>query len=290
MNYIFLRTNHQYLSRNINAPLPGTYDPADPSSGVRPMGGDQNIYQFSSDGMALDNFINASTNLHVSKRVSLFATGYFALTQKNDAPCDTCFPSNQYDPHVDYAREASPNVQIFAGTTLKLPYGFSGSLWGSIQTGSPFNITTGTDLNGDTIYNDRPAFATNPTANSQIYKTRFGTFDANPQPGEPIIPFNYGDSPSFYFLLVHLERAFQVGPRPGLPVPAPGAPAAKGPVPKPDRSFTPSRLGWEANNVFNHTNPGPPVGVLTSPLFGQSISLNSPFSLGGISTRRRTER
>jgi hypothetical protein len=151
--------------------------------------------------MALDNFINASTNLQVSKRVSLFATGYFALTQKNDAPCDTCFPSNQYDPHVDYARESSPRVQIFAGTTLKLPYGFTGSLWASIQTGAPFNITTGTDLNGDTIYNDRPAFATNPTPNSQIYKTRFGTFDANPQPGEPIIPFNYGDSPNFYFLL-----------------------------------------------------------------------------------------
>jgi hypothetical protein len=40
----------------------------------------------------------------------------------------------------------------------------------------------------------------------------------------------------------------------------------------------------EANNVLNHVNPGQPVGVLTSPLFGQSISLNSPFSLGGLST------
>jgi hypothetical protein len=283
VNYIFWRTNHQYLSRNINAPLPGTYDPADPSSGVRPMGGDQNIYQFSSGGMALDNFINANTNLQVSKRVSLFATGFFALTQKNDAPADTSFPSNQYDPHVDYARESNPAVQIFAGTTLKLPYGFTGSLWGSIQTGSPFNITTGTDLNGDTIYNDRPAFATNPTANSQIYKTRFGTFDANPQPGEAIIPFNYGDSPSFYFLLVHLERGFQIGPRPTAQAPAPGTPAAKGSTPKPDRPYT-LVFGVEANNVFNHVNPGQPVGVLTSPLFGQSISLNSPFSLGGIST------
>jgi hypothetical protein len=40
----------------------------------------------------------------------------------------------------------------------------------------------------------------------------------------------------------------------------------------------------EANNVFNHVNPGTPVGVLTSPLFGESISLNSPFSVGGFST------
>jgi len=28
------------------------------------------------------------------------------------------------------------------------------------RSGAPFNITTGTDLNGDTIFNDRPAFAT----------------------------------------------------------------------------------------------------------------------------------
>ncbi len=279
VNYIFWRTNHQYLSRNINAPLPGTYNPADPSSGVRPMGGDQNIYQFSSGGMAVNNIIFANTNLQVSKRVSLFATGDFALTQKNDAPCDTCFPSNQYDPHVDYAREASPRVQLFGGITIKLPYSFGLNLWGSAQTGAPFNITTGTDLNGDTIYNDRPAFATNPNGKSQIYKTRFGTFDANPQPGEPIVPFNYGDSPSFYFLLVHLERGFQIGPR---PAPPPGAPVANGPTPRPDRPYT-LTLGVEANNILNHVNPGQPVGVLTSPLFGESISLNSPFSLGGLS-------
>jgi hypothetical protein len=166
---------------------------------------------------------------------------------------------------------------------VKLPYGFGASLFGSIQTGSPFNITTGTDLNGDTIYNDRPAFATNPTANSLIYKTRFGTFDANPQPGEAVIPFDYGNSPSFYFLVAHLDRAFKIGPRPVAPAPAPGAPAAKGPTPKPDRPYS-LTFAVEANNVFNHVNPGTPVGVLSSPLFGKSISLNSPFSLGGFST------
>jgi hypothetical protein len=283
VNYIFLRTNHQYLSRNINAPLAGTYNPADPSSGVRPLGGTQNIYQFSSGGFAVNNIIFANTNLQASKRVSLFAAGFFALTQKNDAPGDTSFPTNQYDPSVDYGREAAPRVQFFGGTTVKLPYGFSGSLFGSLQTGSPFNITTGTDLNGDTIYNDRPAFATNTTTNSVIYKTRFGNFDANPQPGEATIPFDYGNSPSFYFLVAHLERAFLIGPRPAAAAPAPGAPAAKGPAPKPDRPYS-LTFAVEAYNVLNHDNPGPPVGVLSSPLFGQSISLNSPFSLGGFST------
>jgi hypothetical protein len=53
-NYIFIRSDHQYLSRNINAPLAGTYNPDDSTSGVRPFGGTQNIYQFSSDGAAKD--------------------------------------------------------------------------------------------------------------------------------------------------------------------------------------------------------------------------------------------
>lgn len=37
-------------------------------------------------------------------------------------------------------------------------------------------------------------------------------------------------------------------------------------------------ISINASNIFNHTNPGPPVGNLSSPLFGQSTGLAS----GGI--------
>ena len=37
-NYMYSRGEHLFLTRNINAPLPGTYNPADPASGVRPLG------------------------------------------------------------------------------------------------------------------------------------------------------------------------------------------------------------------------------------------------------------
>ena len=37
-------------------------------------------------------------------------------------------------------------------------------------------------------------------------------------------------------------------------------------------------LSASARNIFNHLNPGTPIGNLTSPLFGQS---NSIFSFGG---------
>ncbi|MGA8938943.1 MAG: hypothetical protein WB439_07245 [Acidobacteriaceae bacterium] len=40
----------------------------------------------------------------------------------------------------------------------------------------------------------------------------------------------------------------------------------------------------------NSYNPGPPVGILTSPFFGKSISLNSPFSNNTAANRAITLR
>jgi len=69
-----------------------------------------------------------------------------------------------------------------------------------------------------------------------------------------------------------------------VPSPPPGAPAPKGPIPKPDPRYS-WTFGLDAQNVFNDVNAGAPVGVLSSPQFGQSISLNSPY--GGSSNANR---
>jgi hypothetical protein len=281
-NYFFVRGDHQYVSRNINAPLPGTYNPANPASGVRPLGGAQNIYQFGSGGIVKSQEFFINSQLKLSKRVSGFVF-YSFQDARADVANATTFPSNSYDLAQDYGRSAQPTQQLVIGGSAHLPFGINNNFFISTLGGTPFNITTGTDLNGDTIYNDRPAFATNTNANSIIYKTRFGTFDANPQPGEKIIPINYGNSPNFFFVQMSLDRSFKLGPRPPSPPDAAGGAAPKTRSPQPDPPYT---LGFsvEADNILNHVNPGTPVGVLSSPFFGQSISLNSPFSLGGIAT------
>ena len=278
-NYIYVRGVHQWLSRNINAPLPGTYNPVDPSSGVRPLGGTQNIYQFDSGGFSNTDVFFLNSQFQFTKRVSGFIA-YSFIHGRQDVQNATTFDSNSYNLAQDEGRSPQPSQQLFTSVNIQLPLGISGSLFGSTSGGTPFNITTGTDLNGDTIYNDRPAFATNPTASSIIYNTRYGSFDANPQPGEKIIPINYGNSPNYSFLQASLSRDFKLGPR---PAPEPPAPGTKGPAPKPDRPYT-LTFSAEGDNLLNHNNPGVPVGVLSSPYFGRSISLNSPFSLGGVST------
>ena len=175
-------------------------------------------------------------------------------------------------PRADYGRVTLPPQTFYSGGNVQLPFGLSANLYFAAQKGTPFNITTGTDLNGDTQYNDRPTFATDLTRPS-VVKTAFGNFDTAPTAGQTVIPFNYGNSPSFVFLDLSLARTFAIGPRPSAP---PAKPGAK-PEPRPDPPYSLS-FTVDAQNAFNHVNPGPPVGVLSSPLFGKPNSLNSSLT------------
>lgn len=47
LTYLYSRGNRQFLTNDVNAPLPGTFGPANPESGVRPLGNAAgNIYQY----------------------------------------------------------------------------------------------------------------------------------------------------------------------------------------------------------------------------------------------------
>jgi hypothetical protein len=287
-NYINTRSIHQWDSVNVNAPLPGTYYPRDPAqgiaaTGVYPLGTTQPVYQFQSNGISNNNRFSARLNFNPTKRLFLFGF-YTARRGDSDTHSASSFPSDSYDISADYGRLPYPNQRLYLGGFSQLPFGLTLNAFLSATSATPFNITTGTDLNGDTQYNDRPAFATHPTSSSQLYPTRYGTFDANPQPGEKIIPINYGSGPAFAELDFGFGRNFKFGPRPAPPAPPPGAPAPKGPVEKPDPRYT-LALAFDAQNILNHVNAAPPVSVLTppslgantTPSFGQFIALNNPY-------------
>lgn len=278
LNYLLGQGEHQWDSLNINAPLPGTYNPGNattPASGTYPLGTMQPVYQFQSGGTMRSNRLFVQVNANPTKKFFLF--GYYVVRKMNtDTTGPGSFPSNSYNIHEDYGRSPEPTQRLYLGGFYQLPGGLSLNAFLSSSSGTPFNITTGTDLNGDTQYNDRPAFATSPTINSILYQTKYGNFDANPQPGEKIIPINDGNGPAFAEVDFGLSKSFKFGPRAPLPPPPPGAPAPKGPMPKPDPRYTLS-FGLNAQNAFNDVNSGPPVGVLTSPQFGHSISLYSAY-------------
>lgn len=281
-NYLYSRGDHQFLTRNINAPLPGTYSPSIPDSGTRPLGIDENIYEYQSEGTSDRNRLVINGNLH-AKHSGLFGFYSLSKTEANTAGLGS-FPSNQYDLRQDYGRASYDirNRAVFGGYT-RLPYNFSINPFLVYQSSSPFNIVVGQDLNGDTQFNDRPAFATDLTRSS-VVRTKWGTFDTNPMAGQRIIPVNYGKGPGVLVANLRVNRSFNFGPKlPDEPGPqtAPanakdaktaGKTPAKAKKKEIERKYTWS-IGVSAKNVLNHPNLAQPVGVLGSPLFGKSTAL-----------------
>jgi Carboxypeptidase regulatory-like domain len=295
-NYLYSRGEHLFLTRNINAPLPGTYNPDDPASGTRPLGTDENIYEYESEGASSRNRLIVNANAH-AKHMGLF--GYYMLGKVNTNTAGVgSFPSNQYDLHQDYGRGSYDLRQrLFFGGYSRLPGRVSVNPFLIYQSSSPFNIVVGQDLNGDTQFNDRPSFATDLTRPS-VYHTKWGVFDAAPIAGQKIIPINYGKGPSLFYLNLRVNKNFLFGPVIPEPEPPPAPAAAENktadgktaakadakPPAKPvkkeiERKYS-LGFGVGSNNILNHVNLAAPVGVLGSPLFGTSTALASTFGNG----------
>lgn len=277
VNYQYSRGDHLYLTRNINAPLPGTYNPDDPTSGVRPLGTQQNIYEYDSEGESTANRLIVNGNLRSGSRLGLF--GYYMLGKQNaDTAGIGSFPSNGYDLHQDWGRASSDiRNRLWIGGFWNIWHGFNVDPMLLYQSSTPFNIVVGQDLNGDTQFNDRPTFATDFSRPS-VVRTQWGVFDTDPIPGQKTIPMNYGKGPDSIQFNLRVNKAFNFGPV--KPQPA-MADAAKKTVKKtPAQRKYSLYLGIQSDNVINRTNLAPPVGVLGSPLFGKSTALSGAFGSG----------
>lgn len=308
VNFVSARTLHVLRSRNINAPLPGTFVPGVPGSGVRPFPGLGNIFQYESSGRFNQNQLIVSLNNRFSPKFTMFAT--YTL---NDASSDTdgagSFPVNQYDLSTEYGRSSQDIRHRFfiGGQVNALPWGIRLNPLVTINSGRPFNITTGRDTNGDTLFTERPAFATD-LSKPGVVITRFGAFDPNPLPGQELIPRNFGTGPSFFSVNLRASKTFSFGETPSAATGAQGGGGGgrggggggRGGRGGGGRGGFGGGGGGEAfggggeasgrynltfsvnvNNLFNHTNAGQPVGNLSSSLFGQSTTSAGRFGFGG---------
>src|SRR5205814_5381225 len=103
-------------------------------------------------------------------------------------------PANSYDLSTEFGwASGDRRHRIRLESWSSLPGGFNLSPYFSVNSGSPFNITTGSDNNGDTLFADRPAFGRR--GDPGVIVTRFGVFNPNPRPADQIIPRNFGRGP-----------------------------------------------------------------------------------------------
>jgi hypothetical protein len=307
--YLSSRGFDQFLTINANAPYPGT--PCAPNCPPITTG---NIYRYVSEGNFNQNQLMMNTNVRIGPKVQLF--GYYSLSYANsDTGGVSSFPSNSYDIGQDYGR-ASFDIRnrFFLGGSIALPYLFRLSPFMVVSSGSPINVTSPIDLNGDQIYTDRPGLISTatcpgppPTSGSgpqnNIYCTTLGTFDALGG-GKPL-PINYANGPGRFVMNLRLTKTFGFGPKAkstsgaqgqGGPGGGPrGGGGRGGPLFGGGPSFSSSNsdrrynliLGVNARNLFNNVNVANPSAFLGSRLFNVPNALQGgPFSPGTAANRK----
>jgi hypothetical protein len=287
------RGKHLLRVRNINAPLPGTYDPADPDSAVRPNGNIGDIYYYESSANFNDYRFFGGLRRQMSKGFSLFAN-FGTGKGKTDTDCifggiSNCFPADSYDVTSEYSRVAFiPSANFFVGGSLVLPkLKINLNPFIVYSSGRPFNIITGRDTNGDGLFTERPAFATAQTDPENLRRTKFGDFDLAPLPGQELIPRNYGLGPSFFAVNLGINRSFAFGNIPAAPAAAGATKPANAAAPNSPAANSASRekrytltLSVNIQNLLNNTNLSNPIGNLSSPRFGESFSTSGSFGFG----------
>ncbi len=312
VTYINSYGEHQLFLRNANAPFPGTY-PVDP---VRPFGGTDNIYQYDSEGIFRQNQLIANVRTNIGTKLSLF--GFYTLNYANSdlgsggGGSTVSFISHQYDPMADYGRsQFDVRSRGVLGGTISMPYAFRLNPFIIVSSGQPFNVTVGQDVNGDSIFNDRPGLVTASTPPGNVRITPWGTFNAEPVPGEPTIPINVGTATTLFSLNLRLSKTFGFGREVGAAQAARGGQGggggggrggppggglggrglgggpggAFGAPPASSRRYS-LTFSVSARNILNRVNLAPPVGNLNSPLFGESNSLAGGAYSFGSATRR----
>ena len=231
------------------------------------------VFLMESSGLYNQRQLIVNVNSRANKNVSL--TGSYTL---NHAMSNTdglgTFPANPYSNAGEYA-PASTDVRhrMSLGGSINTKWNVLFSPLVNVASGPPFDITAGRDIYGTTLFNGRPGIAADPNRPGVI-QTVYGLLDPNPTPDESILHRNYGRGPGTISVNMHITKAVKLGPKPAEAAQSRSRSSGGSEIKRP---YTLS-ITMEMVNILNHTNPGPIIGNITSPLFGRA---NQPAGGGG---------
>jgi hypothetical protein len=237
----------RFRGRNVNAPR---------ADGSRPDPFLGSVTQVESTARMRGNTLNAGFNLSLPGRRTLFFANYSWIRQANDADGPFSLPADSYDLSGEWGPAAGVPRHVFSSIfNTTLPRSIRLGVTATARTGSAYNVTTGRDDNGDTVFNDRPAGLGRNSARGKgmwdlaarvSYAFGFGERPAGSAPGgQTMIVQRAGGAANAGDLLGGL-----------------GGGGAE------DKRIR-FELYVSAQNLFNHTNPIGYSGVMTSPFFGQ---------------------
>lgn len=311
VNFLNSRGTHELRTVDINAPypIPGQKPPASGVSGGRPYGDVGDIYDFQSDGIFKQTMLLINVNSSVGKWLTLFSR-YSYNNSHSDTDGLTTLPADPYDFAADWGRSVLDiENNLFIGGSIASRWGLRFSPFLVAHSGTPFNITTGTDLflQGQVAPTARPTVVGTPA--SFIYGVPYGNLDADPLVPVPgttdMIERNAGTGPGFIGLNLRVSKTWGFGttkfqgqsggsrsntggggPRGG----GFGGFGGGGP-----RGFGGSdtehrynlTVSVNARNILNHENLNTPNGALTSPYFLESTGITGGYGAEATASNQR---
>jgi Carboxypeptidase regulatory-like domain/TonB dependent receptor len=316
LNYVIASGVHQFYTANLNSPT--SFVNGQPVYPIPPAPLQHAAIQdtYESGGVFHQQQLIINANIRPSRVWSVSGYGVFNSAKADTGTINT-FPSiNPYNIGEDYGRAVfDVRYRFFIFGNLSLPHAISVSPLMIFSAGTPYNITTGSDLNGDGQYNDRPAFgqpngipAGTPGTNTIA---GCGSF-LSPKPNTPYtpIPINYCTGPNQFTTNLRITKTFGFGESTRAPAQGqgggqggPGGPGGPGGIGGgrggggggrgglgggPGGGFgggggTGKRynlaFGVQFLNLFNNLDLSTPNGTLTSQQFGRSTQLaGRPFT------------
>lgn len=328
--YIGSRTRNVLRSRNINAPTcpPETALTIGCANAPRPDPTAANIFEYESNGRLDQNRFMVNVRSMFMPGFSLFGN-YSLGFSKGDTDGAGTFPAYSYDLSGEYGRSSFDIRHNFViGGNFSMPWGISLSPFIIANSGRPFNMITGIDTNGDTLFTERPTFGQLAAACSRLGLTA-SYCDVADQDPNAAIPRNFADGPKYFSINLRVGKNFGFGSTPQTAARADGQAGGAG-RPRGQRGTggggggggigggggdhgggggghggfggfgggdvrKPYNLnvGLNFNNLFNNVNFAPPVSNLASSRFGQFTSTSGGFGGfgggGGGSANRRIE-
>ncbi len=238
----------RFRGRNVNAPR---------SDGTRPDPSFGNVTEVESTANMRGSSVNTGLNLNIPNRRTFLFANYSWLRQENDADGPFSLPADNYRLTGEWGPAGGVPHHIFSGiinTTVRRNVRVG--LTATARTSTPYNITTGRDDNGDTVFNDRPAGVTRNTGATK------GMWDMGARVS---YAFGFGNRPAGGGMAggptVIVQRVGAVGGG-GDMLNAIGGGGAE------DKRVR-FELYASAQNLLNHVNPIGYSGVMTSPFFGE---------------------
>ena len=250
----------QIRVENINAPMVASSigvapDPIAALLDPRPIAPNENIFLYEKLAHMRGRFLVLSLEQNDYKRFGVSAFYVHMAGVRSDGGFRGENTSGAANPQSSYSQQGESSrvdwqtsglFGLMGNVKLPLKAELSTELFAS--SGTPYNITTGTDANGDGNFNDRPSYAS--TLGPGTYSTQFGLLTINTVNGN--VPRNIGTMPGTVHLDTNLSRVFTL-------------PGGK----EHPRTFT---FTARSENLLNHTNVTAVNAILSSGTVGQPVT------------------